>query len=98
MRLPTVRRRPRLTPAPHLPAARAGSRPDGLDLAEVELRRAMDTSVPLRRALPARPLERSSEPATDRLAPLVAHRLDLTRHLVDRGLSPPGVSGLRGGT
>lgn len=59
---------------------------EGCDLPSELVRTAMDTTVTLRSAFSALPLERLAEPVTDELAALVAQRLELTRHLVDVGL------------
>jgi hypothetical protein len=80
-----------------VPAYVAGLAVEGVDVAEAEVRRAMDTAITLRSAFSALPLERLGEPVTDELAALVAHRVELTRHLVDVGLSLEGVSAPRGG-
>ena len=51
------------------------------------VRLALDTTVTLRSAFTALPLERLADPVDDELAALVARRLQLTRHLVDVGLT-----------
>jgi hypothetical protein len=58
----------------------------------------MDTSITLRSAFSALPLERLAEPIDDELAGLFTQRVELTRHLVEVGLSLGRVSARRGGT
>jgi len=69
-----------------VPAYTAGLAAEGLHVPGELVRTAMDTTITLRSAFSALPLERLGEPVTDELAALVARRLDLTRHLVVVGL------------
>jgi hypothetical protein len=62
---------------------------EGLIVAESVVRYGMDVSLVVRSAFTALPLERLAEPVTDDLAAHVAHRLELTRYLVDVGLALP---------
>jgi hypothetical protein len=70
-----------------VPAYVAGLADEGLHLAPDAVRLALDTTVTLRSAFTALPLERLADPVDDELAALVARRLQLTRHLVDVGLT-----------
>ncbi len=81
-----------------VPAYTAGLAAEGLDVAAHDVRLAMDTSITLRSAFSALPLERLAEPIDDELARLFTQRVALTRHLVEVGLSLGRVSALRGGT
>jgi hypothetical protein len=70
-----------------VPAYAGGLAAEGLAVPEADVRAAMDTTITLRSALTALPLERLGEPVTDELAAVFARRLELTRHLVDVGLA-----------
>jgi hypothetical protein len=74
----------------------AGLAEEGLHVPCPLVRTAMDTTITLRSAFSALPLERLGEPVTDELAALVARRLDLTRHLVDVGLELDVLADARG--
>ncbi len=75
-----------------VPAYTAGLADEGLDVPPGAVRSAMDTTITLRSAFTALPVDRLHEPVTDELAALMARRLRLTRHLVDVGLELDAVA------
>ena len=76
----------------------AGLAAEGLIVDESDVQYGMDVGLVVRSAFTALPLERLAdacagtapdEPVADELASLVAARLELTRYLVDLGLTIP---------